>query len=65
VVERLSSEASNNQIDESEVVRIPPQVVDGARTDGLFVMDDRPAAQESMIIDPALLGTSPVSEPHV
>ncbi|KAG1845522.1 hypothetical protein DFJ58DRAFT_800982 [Suillus subalutaceus] len=56
---RLPGEGSNNRIDESEVVRIPQQVVDGARADGLFDMDNRPSAQESMIIDPVLLGTSP------
>ncbi|KAG1889373.1 hypothetical protein F4604DRAFT_1877037 [Suillus subluteus] len=61
-VEGLPGEGSNNRIDESEVVRIPQQVVDGARADGLFVMDNRPSAQESMIIDPVLLGTSPVRE---
>ncbi|KAG1810103.1 uncharacterized protein HD556DRAFT_1428263 [Suillus plorans] len=56
VVEGLPGGSSNDRIDESEVVRIPPQVVDGSRTDRLFVMDKRPS--EPMIIDPALLRTS-------
>ncbi|KAG2345257.1 hypothetical protein BDR05DRAFT_1058382 [Suillus weaverae] len=63
VVEGLG-EGSNDLLDESEVVRIPQQVVDGARADGLFVMD-RPPAQEPMIIDPALLGTSSLVEAGV
>ncbi|KAG2045206.1 hypothetical protein BDR03DRAFT_989022 [Suillus americanus] len=58
-VEGLLSEGSHNRIDELEVVPIPQQVVDGAGADGLFVMDNRPSAQESMIIDPVLLETSP------
>ncbi|KAG1777419.1 hypothetical protein EV702DRAFT_1179524 [Suillus placidus] len=64
VVEGLG-EGSNDLLDESEVVRIPQQVVDGARADGLFVMDNRPPAQEPMIIDPALLGTSSLVEAGV
>ncbi|KAG2370198.1 hypothetical protein BDR07DRAFT_1386752 [Suillus spraguei] len=58
VVDGLPSEGFNNLIDESEVVRVPQQVVDGARADGLFVTDNHPSTQESMIIDPVLLGTS-------
>jgi hypothetical protein len=65
VVDGLSSEGSNDQIDGSEVVGIPQQVVDGARADGSFVTDNRSSAQELITIDPALLGTSSVSEPHV
>ncbi|KAG1828698.1 hypothetical protein EV424DRAFT_1471098 [Suillus variegatus] len=56
VVEGLPGGSSDDRIDESEVVRIPPQVVDGSRTDRLFVMDKRPS--EPIIIDPALLRTS-------
>ncbi|KAG2057154.1 hypothetical protein BDR06DRAFT_952287 [Suillus hirtellus] len=56
VVEGLPGGSSDDRIDESEVVRIPPQVVDDSRTDRLFVMDKRPS--EPIIIDPALLRTS-------
>ncbi|KAG2160090.1 uncharacterized protein EDB93DRAFT_1324544 [Suillus bovinus] len=63
VVEGISAEGSDDRIDESEVVRIPQQAVDDARTDRLFVMDKRPS--EPMIIDPALLDTSSLMEADV
>jgi hypothetical protein len=65
VAKGLPSEDSNYQIEESEVVGIPQQVVNGARADGLLVTDNRSSPQEPVIIDPALLGTSSVSEHHV
>ncbi|KAG1769612.1 hypothetical protein EDD22DRAFT_1048040 [Suillus occidentalis] len=58
VVDGLSSEGFNDQIDGSEVVGISQQVVDGARADGSLVMDNCSSAQELITIDPALLGTS-------
>lgn len=65
VVDVLSSEGSNDQIDGSEVVGIPQQAVDGSRADRSFVTDNRSSAQELITIDPALLGTSSLMEANV
>ncbi|KAG0697275.1 hypothetical protein DFH29DRAFT_947152 [Suillus ampliporus] len=57
-VEGLPGEGSTDRMDESEVVGIPPQAVDGAIVGILPVTDNHPSAQESMVVDPALLETS-------
>ncbi|KAG1730414.1 uncharacterized protein EDB91DRAFT_786767 [Suillus paluster] len=54
-VEGLPGDDSTDRMNESEVT---PHVVDGAIVDGLPVTGHHPSAQDSMIIDPALLETS-------
>lgn len=60
-VEGLQGEGSTDHMGDSDVPDIPQQAVDGARVNDSRGTGSHPLAQESMMIDPALLEPSFVS----